>query len=207
MKIPIYDLSGEQVKEAELDTKVFWIEPNKILMHQYLLFQQYGKRYNVAQTLTKWEVRWGWRKPYRQKWTGRARQWSTRNPHYIWGGVAHWPRWNQNFTIRMTKKSRKKALFSFLSYRASQNQIIWLDWNIESPSTKEMKAVVQSLPVERNVLFVFSERNTSFFLSIKNIPNAKYIFAQYLNPEDLSNYRTICFVWDSLETVTSHFNS
>lgn len=207
MKIPIYNLNGEKVKDADLDANIFWIEPNKILMHQYLLFQQYGKRYNVARTLTKWEVRWGWKKPYRQKGTGRARQWSTRNPHYIGGWVAHWPRGNQNFSIRMTKKSRKKALFSFLSYRASQDQIIWLDGGIDAPSTKQAESIIQSLPVKRNVLFVFSERDTSFFLSIKNIPNAKYIFAQYLNPEDLSNFHTICFVWDSLETVTSHFNS
>jgi len=206
MKITVYNQAWTKKWESTLNKEIFWIEPNTELMHRFLVLQRANARYNLACTLTKWEVRWGWRKPYRQKWTWRARQGSTRNPHYIWWWVSHWPRWNRNFSLQMPKKMRKKALFSFLSSMTEKEWIFWLE-SFKWEKTKEFSELISKLPVKRNVLVVVSDKTSAWniFKAANNIDNVKVILASYLNPVDLTKYRNICFVWDSLETLENTF--
>ena len=205
MKIDVYDKSGNKFKQIELNKNIFNVKINIWLMHKLLLLQRANARVNLAKTLTKWEVRWGWKKPYRQKWTWRARQWSTRNPHYIWWGVAHWPSWDRNFKIQMQKKAKKLALFWYLSDLANKKNIFALesyDWKIK---TKNFALLMKKLPVDRSVLFVIWEKNKEIELSSRNIPWVKIILAQYLNPIDLTTYRKLCFVWKALDDVNRIF--
>ena len=205
MKIDIYDKAGKKVKDLVLDKDIFWIEVNTWLMHEYLQYQLNNWRYNLASTLRKWEVRWWWKKPYRQKWTWRARQWSTRNPHYKWWWVAHWPLANRNFGAMMNKMARRKALFCYLSSKAEWGHVFWLDkydWKI---STKMFSNTVKALPWERSVLIVLSEPQEVIQMSARNIPWVKVILSSYLNPVDLTKHEKLCFVWDSLDKVKEIF--
>ncbi|MCK5867119.1 MAG: 50S ribosomal protein L4 [Mycoplasmataceae bacterium] len=206
MKITVYNQAWKENWESSLNKEIFWIEPNNDLMHRLLVLQRANARYNLAKTLTKWWVRWWWRKPYRQKWTWRARQGSTRNPHYIWGWVAHWPTWERNFTLQMPKKMRRKALFSYLSVKTEKKAIFWLEW-FKWEKTKEFADLVSKLPIERNLLVVVSEKASAknIFKVANNIENVKVILASYLNPVDLTKYRNICFVWDALENLEKTF--
>ncbi len=207
MKIDLYDKTGKKSKQITLNAAIFGLEPNVALMHKLLLLQRANARINLAKTLTKWEVRWWWKKPYRQKWTWRARQWSTRNPHYIWWWVAHWPRWVRNFTIQMPKKTRRIALFSYLSALASENNIIWLEWYDWWVKTKNMSDLINNIKLGDNMLIVLWEKNKDMVLSARNLPWVKVILAQYLNPVDLTTYKKICFVWDSLKKLDEIFLS
>lgn len=208
MKITVYNQAWEKKWEAALNKEIFWVEPNNDLMHRFLVLQRANWRYNLAKTLTKWEVRWGWKKPYRQKWTWRARQGSTRNPHYIWGWIAHWPRWNRNFSLQMPKKMRRKALFSYLSAMAKDKAIFWLE-QFKWEKTKEFSETIWKLPVKRNVLVAVSDKASAsnIFKAANNMENVKVILTSYLNPVDLTKYRNICFVWDSLTTLEKTFLS
>lgn len=206
MKITIYDNKGKKSSDLALNKEIFWIEPNVTLMHRYLVLQRANSRYNLANTLTKWEVAWWWRKPFRQKWTWRARQWSVTNPHYIWWWVAHWPRWKRNFSLMMPRKMRRKALFSYLSIKAADKKIFWLEV-LKTTKTKELKNLLDTIKFDRNLLIVVSEKakNENLIKSASNLDNVKVILANYLNPSDLSKYRNVCFYWDSLSTVENTF--
>ena len=207
MKITIYDLTGKKKKDVDLDKDIFWITPNVGLMHEYLQYQLSSKRVNLSKTLTKWEVRWWWKKPYRQKWTWRARQWSTTNPHYVWGWIAHWPRGWRNYSKQMNKKARTIALFSYLSSKAKSWDVFGLEKCVDKINTKAANEVIKALPVERWVLFVVPESNEELSLSIRNIPNAKVILASYINPIDLTKHRKLCFVGDSLDKMKEIFTN
>lgn len=208
MKIIVYDNKGQKKSDLALNKEIFWIEPNLELMHRYLVLQRANSRYNLANTLTKWEVAWWWRKPFRQKWTWRARQWSITNPHYVWWWVAHWPRWNRNFSLMMPRKMRRKALFSFLSKKASDKKVFWLE-SFKSTKTKDLKNLLDTVKFDRNLLLVISEKdkNENIIKSANNLENVKVILANYLNPVDLTKYRNICFYWDSLDKLNNVFLS
>ena len=206
MKITVYNQAWAKKSDLTLNKEIFGIEPNNGLMHRYLVLQRANARYNLASTLTKWEVRWWGRKPFRQKWTGRARQGSTTNPHQIWGWVAHGPRWVRNFSLMMPRKMRRKALFSFLTKKAEAEWIFWLEW-FDWTKTKEFADLIKKLPVERNLLIAVTDKESAsaIFKAAKNIENVKVILASYLNPVDLTKYRKVCFVWDSLTTLENTF--
>lgn len=207
MKITFYDKSGKKVKETELSNDVFWATPHVGLMHRLLVLQRANGRYNLAKVLTKWEVSWGWKKPYRQKGTGRARQWSSVNPHYIWWWVAHGPRWNRNFSLSMPKKMRRLALFSYLSHKVASGKVFWLDKYDWEPKTKDFVKMLEVLPSERWVLFVLADKDVNILNASRNVPNVKVLLVNYLNPVDLSTYSNVCFVWEALERLNKVFLS
>ena len=207
MKIDVYDKSGKKSKQITLNSAIFGLEPNVDLMHKLLVLQRANARINLAKTLTKWEVRWWWRKPFRQKWTWKARQGSTRNPHYIWWWVAHWPKGTRNFTQQMPKKTRRMALFSYLSALANEKNIIWLESYEGWIKTKNMADLINNIDVGDNMLMVIWEKDKDIMLSTRNIPWVKVILAQYLNPVDLTTHKKTCFIWDSLTKLNEIFLS
>ncbi len=206
MKIKIYNQKGEVSKEISLPKEIFGHEFNETLVHQALLRQLSNKRSPIAHTLTKGEVRGGGRKPFRQKGTGRARQGSTTNPIYPGGGVAMGPRNNRNFQKDMPKKMRRKALFCALSQKAQEKSIFGLDvYKDKDLKTKNFVQTLSKLPVERNVLLVTSEVDHELKRVTANLNQVKVITAAYINIHDLSKYRKICFLGDSIQKTQEIF--
>ncbi len=207
MKIDIYNQNGEVAKTMELPKEVFEVELKEELVHQALVRQLANARKAVAHTKTKGEVSGGGRKPFRQKGTGNARQGSITNPHFIGGGVAFGPRNNRNFEKDMPKKQRRKALLMALSVKATESKIFGLESYEDSEAkTKNMAALINKLPVERNILFVLPESNELIRKVTRNLPFAKTITAPYLNIHDLVKYDSVCFVADGIEKTKNTFS-
>ncbi|MEA3056604.1 MAG: large subunit ribosomal protein, partial [Actinomycetota bacterium] len=80
--IDVKTVSGSSAGTVELDDKIFGIQPNVPVMHQVVTAQLAGARAGTQSTKTRAEVSGGGAKPWRQKGTGRARQGSTRAPHW-----------------------------------------------------------------------------------------------------------------------------
>lgn len=206
MKIALYTFEGEKKGDIEVNDKIFATKINHDLIHQYLLYQQNSKRYPIAHTKTKAEVRGGGRKPYRQKGTGRARQGSIRNPHYRGGGVAFGPRNIRNFKITMPKKQRRQALFSTLSAKAKDQQIIALEsYNATEIKTKTFSQMLKKLPVQKDALFIVPEKTPIMEKSSRNIPTVKTLLVQYINPHDLLRFEKIIFLKDALPKLETIF--
>ena len=89
--IDVINQAGAVVGSIELNDAVFGIEPHQQAMYDALVMQMASCRQGTADTKGRSEVSGGGRKPYRQKGTGRARQGSTRAPHWYHGGVVFGP--------------------------------------------------------------------------------------------------------------------
>ena len=71
-KVALYNQSGEQIGEVELNDSIFGIEPNKHVLFEAIIMQRASMRQGTHKTKGRSEVRGGGRKPWRQKGTGRA---------------------------------------------------------------------------------------------------------------------------------------
>ena len=106
----------------------------------------------------------------------------------------------------MPRKMRRKALFSYLSKKASDEKIFWLEW-FKSEKTKDLKNLLETIKFDRNLLLVISEKekNENIIKTANNLENVKVILSNYLNPVDLTKFRNVCFYWDSLDKLNSVF--
>ena len=199
MKTNLFDQKGKSVWEIELNDLVFGLELNEGLIHRALVYQLANNRMVVAHTKTRWERRGSTRKIYRQKGTGRARMGSNRSPIRKKGWVAFGPRNVVNFTLSMNKKERRKALFSVLSSKLANNDLIIVDKiDFKEVKTKNMVEVFTKLPYNEKALLAIPAKNEIIEKSAANIPYVKAILVDYLNIKDLLKYKTLVLLKDSL---------
>lgn len=66
-KLSVYDLSGAQTGEIELNDSVFGAEFNEAVVHQAVVMQLANQRQGTSATKTRAMVRGGGRKPWKQK--------------------------------------------------------------------------------------------------------------------------------------------
>jgi large subunit ribosomal protein L4 len=182
--------TGADAGTIELSDDLFGVQPNVPLMHQVVTAQLAARRSGTQSTKTRADVRGGGAKPYRQKGTGNARQGSIRSPQFAGGGVAHGPK-PRKYGQKTPKKMIRAALRSALSDRAGEDRIVVVDsWGIESPKTKDAKAILDALGIEGTVLVVVGRDDTAAALSFRNLPHV-----QTIAPEELNAYDVLCNDW------------
>ena len=176
---------GATVRPVDLDPSLFGVEPNVAVMHQVVTAQLAAARAGTHSTLTRAEVRGGGRKPWRQKGTGRARQGSTRAPHWAGGGVAAGPK-PRDYRQRTPKKMVQLALRSALSDRASEGRVAVVDrWSFAAPRTKEATAALEALGLEGKVLLVLGPDDEVAYRSFRNLPDVQLMLVGELNAYDV----------------------
>ncbi|TLN24513.1 50S ribosomal protein L4, partial [bacterium] len=89
MVVDVVNMEGQKVSTVELPPAIFEALIDVDLMHQAHVRQLTNARLGTHDTKTRSEVAGGGRKPWKQKGTGRARQGSTRAPHWKGGGGVH----------------------------------------------------------------------------------------------------------------------
>ena len=183
-KIDMLYQNGEKVKEIKLQDNIWNIEPNDGVLHNAIVLNQASLRQGTAKTKDRSEVSGGGRKPWRQKGTGRARQGSTRAPHWPGGGVVFGPH-PRSYAIKMNRKERRLALKSALAYKAIESKLIVIDKLEVSNKTKDFKAVLNNLKIDKKVLFVVDELNDDVILSSRNLNNVLLLTVDELNVYDI----------------------
>jgi large subunit ribosomal protein L4 len=188
--VDVRTAAGGPVGSIELDESLFGVQPNVPLMHQVVTAQLAAARRGTQSTKTRSEVSGGGAKPFRQKGTGRARQGSTRAPHWAGGGVALGPK-PRSYRQRTPKKMIRLALASALSDRAAGGKVVVLDdWGFENPRTKDAVAVLAALGLEGRVLVVVSPDDAVAVKSFRNLGEV-----QLLASTELNAYDVLCSDW------------
>lgn len=191
--VAVHTLTGEAGRSVTLDAAVFAVEPNVALMHQVVNAQLAAGRQGTQSTKTRAEVAGGGAKPWRQKGTGRARQGSTRAPHFVGGGVALGPK-PRSYAQRTPKKMIAGALISALSDRASENKIVVVDHvNFEAPKTKEAIAALAAWNIEGSALIVLGNEDEKAYYSFRNLPDVHVVHERELNVYDVLRHDFIVF--------------
>jgi large subunit ribosomal protein L4 len=201
MLVPVYNVNGEQVGERNLPESIFGVEPNEALMHQALTRQLANARLGTHSTKTRGDVSGGGRKPWRQKGTGRARQGSTRAPHWRGGGIAFGPH-PRGYTQDMPRKMRRAAVRCALSVKAQSGMVVLIDsLSLGSPRTREMRDVLAKVQVGGSAVVALSDHNGNVELASRNLPKVKVLLAGYLNVRDLLQYDRLVLPVDALDAV------
>jgi large subunit ribosomal protein L4 len=201
MKVPLMNMSGENVGEVELPQVIFEVEPNTALMHQALMRQLANARQGTHQTKTRGQVNGSTKKMWKQKGTGHARQGSRKAPHWRKGGTVFGPH-PRSYAQAMPLKMRRAALRSALSVKAKAQQIIVLDkLEMDAPKTRALSAMLDALAVPSSALVLLAEQNENVEKSVRNLPDVKYLRAQYLNIRDLFGYETVVMPMGALEVI------
>jgi large subunit ribosomal protein L4 len=197
----IYNQKGAESGTIDLPAKVFGAKWRSDLVHQVVEGMRSNARAGTADTKDRGEVRGGGRKPWKQKGTGRARHGSTRSPIWVGGGVTHGPLAEKNYKRKISKKMRAQALFSVLSRKLKENEIIFIDsLSMPSMKTKEAVEVMKNIAKASNfktlatsnkpkALTALYERNKNTEKSFRNIPSLEIAFLKNLNPLDILNYQ------------------
>jgi len=201
MEAIIYNQKGVESGKIKLPAKVFSAKWRADLVHQVVEGMRSNKRSGTADTKDRGEVRGGGKKPWKQKGTGRARHGSSRSPIWVGGGVTHGPLAEKNYKRKISKKMRAQALFSVLSKKYKDGEIIFID-SLSLPEMKTKKAIevienlakgsgVKELASSKKprVLTALSGRNEKTEKSFRNLAQLEIVFLKNLNPLDVLNYR------------------
>ena len=204
MQVPLYNQAGQQIGTTELPDDIFAVEPNQPVMHQALVRQLANARQGTSDTKTRGEVSGGGSKPWRQKGTGRARQGSTRAPHWRHGGIAFGPS-PRKYTQRMPKEMRRVALRSALSAKAAEGQIrVVDDLKLDAPKTREIESILSGLSIPSSALILLGEANPAIQKSAANIADVKTLRAQYLNVRDLLGHDFLVMPLSAVKAIEGY---
>ncbi len=188
----VYDLTGKEVGEIELNAEVFGREFNPGLVHQAVVMQMAAMRQGTSSTKKRGEVRGGGRKPWRQKGTGHARSGSIRSSIWVGGGVTFGPK-PRSYAKAMPRKMRRAAIACSLSSKVAANELVVVE-NVKFDviKTKQAVAVVKAFDAfDKKVLFITVEGNTNVEKSAANLPKVKVITNMGLNCMDILNANKI----------------
>ena len=117
---------GHNLGIMQLSNTVFGERPRVDIIHRVMVWQRARMRAGTAKAKTRGEVSGGGRKPWPQKTPGKARQGSTRAPHWRGGGVVHGPR-PRSYEYTLPKKVRRLGLRAALSIRYAQGDLYIVD--------------------------------------------------------------------------------
>jgi len=142
------------------------------VMHQAVKAFLANQRQANAHTKIRKYVTGGNQKPWKQKGTGRARQGSTRAPHWVGGGTVFGPTNERNYKQEVPRQVRQLARKSALNARARENAVSVVDrFDFEAPKTKAMQALVERLGLSGQKVLVLTDGvKPAVFLSARNLP-------------------------------------
>jgi large subunit ribosomal protein L4 len=201
MEATIYSQTGKSAGKISLPESVFGVPWNADLVHEIVRLMNSNSRNNIAHTKTRGEVNGGGKKPWKQKGTGRARHGSTRSPIWVGGGIAHGPRNDKNYDRKINKKAKTKALFSILSKKFKEGEILFIDeMNIATPKTKEAKSILLSLSKikgyeklvtkkSNTAIVALNKKVVSIEKSFNNMGNISVEEFRNVNPVSLLNHK------------------
>jgi len=215
MEATVYNQKGEKSGMVKLPEAIFGLPWNADLVHEVVRLMNSNSRSAIANTKTRGEVRGGGKKPWKQKGTGRARHGSSRSPIWVGGGITHGPRADKNFSRKINKKAKVKALFTILSRKFKDGEVLFVDqMSMTTPKTKDAKNVIMSLSKikgyeklatkpENAAIIAFDKKTDALAKSFRNIGNFSIEEFRNINPVSVMNhsYLVITNPAESLKTL------
>ncbi len=206
MNAKIYSHEGKEVGTIALPESVFGLTWNADLVHEVVVGMQANARTSSAHTKGRGDVSGGGKKPWKQKGTGRARHGSSRSPMWVGGGVSHGPTNEKDYSVKINKKVRAKALATVFSKKLADSEMIIVDtFSLAVPKTAEGKNIIKALAQasgetslatkrKNTALFILPKRDEVIEKSFRNFGNIEVIQAKDVNPVDLLTYKYVVVV-------------
>jgi large subunit ribosomal protein L4 len=211
MSLTVYDLRGKAVGRISLPEEIFGAKVNNQLMAQTVRVYLANQRRGTVKTKSRGEVAISTRKIYRQKGTGRARHGAASAPIFVGGGIAFGPK-PRDFSLKLSQKMKKKALFSALSAKLRDGEIKIVA-NLEKiePKTKKMAHVVKSLDINgknQQLLLVTPKAGEEFknvARAARNIEGVSVVPANQINTYAVLANNRILFMKEAIDGLKEVF--
>jgi len=207
-EVTLYKKDGSTSGKISLSDNLFAVPVKLDLVHEAIIIQEANGRTRYAQTKDRSEVRGGGKKPWKQKGTGRARHGSRRSPIWIGGGITFGPNALRNFSKKINKKARRKALAMMLSDKVNEDLFIAVEDLTIDGKTKELKAICAALPgAGKSTLLITGASEANVVLAAQNLPNVTTIGANSLNVRDLAKFKYVIASKDAIEKINETYNA
>ena len=151
-------------------------------IHQILHTYLGNSRSGSSKVKDRSEVKGGGRKPWRQKGTGRARQGSIRSPLWRGGGITFGPTGQENYSRKLTKKMRNKALRYGLLAMQTNNNLVVLDSYPEIKTTREFAAFAKKLSLATRTILLINDKTLPYSVIAGNLDIVYPVLVSQLNP-------------------------
>ncbi|MFN3477376.1 MAG: 50S ribosomal protein L4, partial [Candidatus Methylomirabilales bacterium] len=124
-----------------------------------------------------------------------------RSPLWRHGGTVFGPKPRDYFYLA-PKAVRKAAIRSALSAKLKEGDLIVLDrLELERPSTKAFKRILDTLGISGKALFVLSDKDETVELSARNLPGVKILPVRGLNVYDLLLYEKLILTQEAIPLI------
>ncbi len=198
--VKVRNTKGEEVGELELGEAVFYAEIRPHLHWEVVRNQLANRRQGTHATKTRSGVKGTGAKAYRQKGTGNARHGNRKSNLFRGGGTAHGPH-PRDYSYKVPKKVSRAALCSALSTRVGGGDLVVLDnWSPAQAKTRDAAAVLGKLGLD-SALVVAATQNDNLDLSLRNLPNIKYIRVEGVNVFDVLKHDKLVLTVDAARAL------
>ncbi len=206
MEALIYNTKGKEAGKVVLNEKIWGLNWNADLVHQVVESMRSNARTGTASVKDRSAVSGGGKKPWAQKGTGRARHGSSRSPIWRHGGVTHGPLTEKDYSKKINKKVRIKALYTVLSQKLRHNEVLFVDSIVmKAPKTAEAKSVLAGLSTikgfeklstkRKNAAYMaMTEKNDIVSKSFANFGSIHFDDIKNMNPLDLLNNKFVVII-------------
>ncbi len=206
MEATIYNIKGKESGKITLNDAVWGLNWNADLVHQVVESMRSNARTGTASVKDRSAVSGGGKKPWAQKGTGRARHGSSRSPIWRHGGVTHGPLTEKDYSKKINKKVRIKALYTVLSQKLRHNEILFVDAiTMKVPKTTEAKSVLAGLSTvkgfeklstkRKNAAYIaMMEKSEAVSKSFANFGSVHFDDIKNMNPLDLLNNKFVVII-------------
>src|SRR6478735_11833166 len=143
-----YSAAGAKKSPFALPKDYFDGEVNEPVLHSAVRAFLNNQRQGTSATKTRSFVSGGNQKPWKQKGTGRARQGSTRAPHWRGGGIVFGPQ-PRDYTTGIPRKVKQLARKSAFNARAREGRLHVVEKvTFAAPKTKQLAELLGNLGLE-----------------------------------------------------------
>ncbi len=209
--LDFFDIKGKAIETVDLPKEMFGAKINGSLMAQAVRVYLANQRVGTASTKTRGEVHGSTRKIWRQKGTGRARHGSRKAPIFVHGGVVFGPK-PRDFSLKLSKKMNRLALFSSLSSKLKEGAIKGLaGFEKLEPKTRIFAAALNKIGIDnkyKKIALVLPSTKEDFqnlYRAGRNIEGLTVLNASLLNVYAVLNSDLMLFAKDSLKTMEDTF--
>jgi large subunit ribosomal protein L4 len=228
INVPVYDRTGQKLRDESIDPADFGGEVNKQLLHEVVLMHRANRRVGTVNTRGRADVAGSGKKLFRQKGTGNARAGSKRTNKRKGGGVA-FARRNRDYSYSMPKKAVRKAIRMAILSKFQDGQAIVVEGLVQGgpdakPQTKAVAQVLRTLPrpdlvtpagegevpkaearqrtlERRSLLIGIPEQNPAFYRSARNIEGVEVAPVAEFNTYDVLRQRYLVLTPEALAVL------
>lgn len=211
----MYTTDGKEAGSLEVPESVFNVAWNADLVHEVVTSMMANARTSTANTKGRGEVRGGGKKPWKQKGTGRARHGSSRSPIWRGGGVTHGPLAEKDYSRKINRKARAKALAVSLSKKYQDGEVVFVKgFSFPEPKAKDARTMLTSLSGIKGIESLKGKRKNAAVIvipgkdvntekSFGNFGNISVVQARDLNPVELFTHKYVLIAspLDALATL------